>query len=97
MYLTFDYGALFGDYGYLLNIIRTFLLTLVMLLITIVVYAKYGTKKSQDTGRRALTEKEFVKAEKERENAGGKEETGYSERDEIGHENEGSDDSDDDE
>ncbi|MDQ1252419.1 MAG: hypothetical protein QG646_1540 [Euryarchaeota archaeon] len=77
--------------------ILIFLLASIILLIAMFAYAKYNAKKSQETGRRALIEKEFMKAEKERQNERRIEETGYSERDEKEYEDEYSDDSDDEE
>ncbi len=59
-----------------------FLLASLILLITIFAYAKYCAKKFRETEARTEAEREFMKAEKEREEARPKEETGYSERDE---------------
>lgn len=60
-------------------------------------YTKYSAKKSQETERRAPIGKELMEAEKERQNAGRLEETGYSERDEKEYEEGYSNDSDDEE
>lgn len=77
------------------NLMLVFLLALIIVLTAMFVYTKYHAKKLQETKSEAATEREFMKAEKKRENARKIEETGYSERDERGYEDEDSDDSDD--
>lgn len=77
--------------------ILIFLLASFIVIITMFVYKKYNAKKSQETCRRDSIEKEFMKAEKERQNARRIEETGYSERDEKEYGDEYSDDSNDEE
>lgn len=69
--------------------------TLIIVLTAMLACAKYNARKSQETCRRASIEKEFMKAEKERQNARKIEETEYLERDEKEYEDEYSDDSDD--
>ena len=59
-----------------------FLFASLIVLVAMFAYAKYCAKKSQETEARTEAEREFMKAEKESEEARPKEETGYSERDE---------------
>lgn len=84
-----------GAYGPMLNMMLVFLIASLIVLIAMFAYAKYSAKKSQETELGTETERELIKAEKEREEARKKEETGYSERDEREEEH-GDDASDDD-
>lgn len=85
-------------YGPVLNLILVFLLASIVVLIIMFAYAKYRAKKALETletEKKAEAEKEFLIAEKEREQTRRIEETGYSERDERAYEDEDSDGSDD--
>ncbi|KKG15885.1 hypothetical protein EO98_15115 [Methanosarcina sp. 2.H.T.1A.6] len=80
--MAFGSETSFGTYGHMLNTMLVFLLASFIVLMAMFAYTKYGAKKSQETKLGTETERELIKAEKEREEARKTEETGYSERDE---------------
>ncbi|MDQ1252417.1 MAG: hypothetical protein QG646_1538 [Euryarchaeota archaeon] len=67
----------------MLNIALVFLLASVTAMVAMFAYKQYCVKESRETIRMDETEREIMKAEKEREKARIIEETGYSERDEY--------------
>ena len=80
--MTLNPQASLGAYGPMFNIALIFLLISVTLTVAVFACKKYNARKLRETKRVDETEREVMKAEKEREKAGKIEETGYSERDE---------------